>query len=76
MFYGAMSARQALKEAKHKAGGPSALARILKITPQAVDQWEQIPVGHVLKLEKALGLPRHFQRPDFYPPPVPQEAAE
>jgi DNA-binding transcriptional regulator YdaS (Cro superfamily) len=75
LVYAAMSAKQALKEAKAKAGGPSALARLLKITPQAVDQWKHIPVAQVLKVEKALGIPRHFQRPDFYPPPA-QEAAE
>jgi DNA-binding transcriptional regulator YdaS (Cro superfamily) len=64
-----MTTKQALKTAIVRAGGPSALARILKITPQAVDQWEQIPVAQVLKIEKALQIPRHEQRPDFYPPP-------
>lgn len=66
-------AQRAVKEAISRAGGLTALARILDISPQAVDQWEQIPVGHVLKIEKALDLPRSFQRPDIYPP---AEAAE
>ena len=65
--------KKPLKDAIERAGGPSALARLLGITPQAVDQWDQIPIGQVLKVSKALGLSREYLRPDFYPP---QEAAE
>lgn len=67
--------KKPLKEAIERAGGPSALARILNITPQAVDQWEQVPIGQVLKVEKALNMPRELLRPDFYPPQR-REAAE
>ena len=69
-----MAQRKALKEAVELAGSKSKLARMLKITPQAVDQWNEIPVAHVLKIERALGIPRERQRPDFYPPA--REAAE
>lgn len=64
-----MTKKRAVKEAVSRAGGLTKLGRILGITPQAVEQWDQIPVGQVLKIEKALGIPRHEQRPDFYPPP-------
>ena len=63
-----MAPRKALRKAIETAGGKSALARLLKITPQAVDQWDEIPVAQVLKIEKALGIRREEQRPDFYPP--------
>ncbi len=62
-----MAHRKPLKQAIDAAGGKSKLARLLKITPQAVDQWNEIPVAQVLKIEKALGIRREDQRPDFYP---------
>lgn len=67
-LYSEMVHKKPLKDAKEKAGGPSALARICNVTPQAVDQWQQIPIGHVFTIEKALNLPREYQRPDIYPP--------
>ncbi len=51
------------------AGGPERLGRAIGVTRQAVDQWQRIPVKHVLVLERLLHVPRHKQRPDFYPPP-------
>jgi DNA-binding transcriptional regulator YdaS (Cro superfamily) len=63
-----MAHRKPLQKAIEKAGGKSKLARLLDITPQAVDQWKEIPVAQVLKIERALGIPRDLQRPDFYPP--------
>lgn len=41
----------------------------LGITPQAISQWERVPVMHVLKIEQLTGVPRHELRPDIYPPP-------
>jgi DNA-binding transcriptional regulator YdaS (Cro superfamily) len=66
----AMSEAMPITEIISKAGGsPSALARKLGITRQAVDQWKRVPVEHVLAVEEMSGIPRHVQRPDVYPPP-------
>jgi DNA-binding transcriptional regulator YdaS (Cro superfamily) len=57
-----------LQRAKAKAGGLSALARALGVTPPAVAQWSRIPVRHVLAVERVTGIRREELRPDFYPP--------
>lgn len=57
-----------LNEAKRAAGGASAIARIVNVTPQAVAQWRAVPPEHVLKIEKATGVSRHVQRPDVFGP--------
>ena len=54
-------------------GGLKAVGEALGVTKQAVSQWDICPHLHVLKLEKATGIPRHEIRPDIYPP---SEAAE
>lgn len=51
-------------------GGQSALARALKVTPQAVQRWcstGKIPAERVLEVEQASGVSRHELRPDLYP---------
>jgi DNA-binding transcriptional regulator YdaS (Cro superfamily) len=60
---------------KGAAGGASAIARAIGVTPQAVAQWKAIPAEHVLKLEKAFGVSRHVQRADVFGP-AELEAAE
>ncbi|MFG8076923.1 transcriptional regulator [Pseudomonas aeruginosa] len=52
------------------AGGQSALARILNVTPQAVQKMcalGRVPAKRVLEIEKATGVSRHELRPDLYP---------
>ncbi|MCT5924347.1 helix-turn-helix domain-containing protein [Pseudomonas aeruginosa] len=52
------------------AGGQSALARILNVTPQAVQKmcaFGRVPAKRVLEIEKATGVSRHELRPDLYP---------
>lgn len=52
------------------AGGQSALARLLKVTPQAVQKMcasGRVPAERVLEIEKATGVSRHELRPDIYP---------
>ena len=58
---------------KH-AGGPSELAKVLGITPQAVSRWSkanQIPAKWVLALEALIEgeVKRYELRPDLYPTP-------
>jgi DNA-binding transcriptional regulator YdaS (Cro superfamily) len=53
------------------AGNKRRLALLCGVVPQSVEDWqerEQIPARHILKIEKATGVPRHKLRPDLYPP--------
>jgi DNA-binding transcriptional regulator YdaS (Cro superfamily) len=47
----------------------SELARRLNITPQSVQSWVDkgsVPLGRVLEVENATGVPRHIISPDLY----------
>jgi len=69
----------ALTMAKEFAGGSVKLARLLKVTSQAIGQWRRVPADRVLAVERATGVARHELRPDIYPPQTqaePMEAAQ
>lgn len=60
--------------------GQAGVARLLGVTPQAVNQWvsnnRPVPARHVLTIERATGVSRHSLRPDvFGPAPKGQGAA-
>jgi len=55
-----------LGKAIKAAGSISKLARALGISPQAVWQWREIPVRHVISIERIFGVPREELRPDLY----------
>ncbi len=59
----------ALTQAIKATGGTAALAQLLKISSQAVSQWERTPVERVLDIERATNgaVTRHELRPDIYP---------
>ncbi|WP_090272773.1 transcriptional regulator [Halopseudomonas litoralis] len=60
----------AVSRAAAKAGGQSALARILDCSPQAVQRMcasGRVPAERVLAIEEATGVSRHELRPDLYP---------
>ena len=59
---------EALADAIKLIGGLSETARVVKCTPQAVDQWFICPVGRVLAIEAATGgrYSRYQLRPDVY----------
>lgn len=62
----------AIERAANAAGGQSALARLLEITPQAVQRWcatGTVPSERVLDIERAINgqVSRHELRPDLYP---------
>lgn len=59
---------RALEKAIAQAGNQSALARALEVKPQAIQQWDRVPVHRVLDVERITGIPRHELRPDIYPP--------
>ena len=54
---------------KHGAG-QAGIARLLGVTPQAVNQWvtsnRPVPARHVLTIERATGVSRHALRPDVF----------
>lgn len=57
-----------------KGKGGTALAQLLGLTAPAISAWGgEVPIGRVLEVEKATGIPRHVLRPDVYP--LPSEAA-
>jgi len=59
----------AVARAIKASGGLGALAKVIGISPQAVDKWRRngVPAERVLALELASGVPRHELRPDLYP---------
>lgn len=50
--------------------GQAGIARLLGVTPQAVNQWvsgnRPVPPRHVLAIEAATGVSRHELRPDVF----------
>lgn len=65
-------AENAIKKAAQAAGGQSALARTIGVTPQAVHYWcasGKVPAVRVLSVERATDgeVTRHELRPDLYP---------
>lgn len=58
-----------LQKAIEALGSARALAAVLRITPQALSQWREIPIGRVVAIEGATGIPRHELRPDIFQRP-------
>lgn len=53
------------------AGGPVKLAKLLGVTYQAIQRWQEmgrVPAERVLSVEAAVGIDRSDIRPDLYPP--------
>jgi DNA-binding transcriptional regulator YdaS (Cro superfamily) len=57
---------QVLRTAIEKAGGVAALASALKISSQAISQWDRVPPRRVVEVEKITGVSRHDLRPDIF----------
>jgi DNA-binding transcriptional regulator YdaS (Cro superfamily) len=57
---------QGLKLAIAAAGTKYRLAKLLKITPQALQRWQRIPIGRVVEVEKVTGISRERLRPELY----------
>jgi DNA-binding transcriptional regulator YdaS (Cro superfamily) len=59
-----------LKKAIKAAGSQSALARLLGVAPQSVQEWGEKgypPASRVLAIEAATGVSAHKLRSDLYP---------
>jgi len=64
----------ALRKAISLAGSQSKLAAICGCTQAAISQMlaraePMLSAQYALRVEEALGIPRHISRPDFYPAP-------
>jgi DNA-binding transcriptional regulator YdaS (Cro superfamily) len=58
-----------LAKAISAAGSISALASRIKVTVQAVSQWESVPVNRCIDVERETGVPRDELRPDVFGQP-------
>ena len=56
----------ALKLAVAKAGGTTALASAIGVTPQAISQWAVCTPRRVMDVERESGVSRHDLRPDIF----------
>jgi DNA-binding transcriptional regulator YdaS (Cro superfamily) len=64
---------KAMASAIEAVGSQTALAKILKCTPQNVQRMcatGHVPPKHVLLIESASGVSRSLLRPDLYPEPA------
>ena len=74
-----MTARTSIQRAVAAVGGQSALARILKCTPQAVQRWcatGRVPAERVVEIERATKVPREQLRPDLFIKRITREPSE
>jgi hypothetical protein len=55
-----------LTQAITAAGSRYRLAKLLNLTPVAVQKWTRVPIGRVLDVEKVCGIGREKLRPEFY----------
>lgn len=61
----------ALQRAIDKVGGPSAFAKRLAISRQALWKWgrvRRVPADRLVQIERVSGVPREELRPDLYRP--------
>lgn len=56
-----------LRLAVEAIGSMAILAKRLKLTPQAIGQWDVIPSSRVVAVERITKVPREKLRPDLYP---------
>lgn len=62
-----MARKTPIEKAAARVGSKSALARLLKVAVQSIQQWDRIPAERVHDVERVTGIPRHELRPDLYP---------
>jgi DNA-binding transcriptional regulator YdaS (Cro superfamily) len=58
--------KQAVEAAAKRVGGPTALARDLGITYQALWRWQRVPLAHCHRVAELSKISRKRLRPDVY----------
>ena len=69
------AARQAMKTIRNTYGMMSKIAAGVGIKPQAVHQWEVVPLDKIITVERITGIPRYELRPDYHQGPADFKAA-
>lgn len=59
-----------MSTAIRRAGGVSELAKLLRITPSSISQWQRVPLGRVRDVSRVTDVPDYVLRPDFFPNPA------
>lgn len=70
--------KTAIERAIEKAGGQTALAKLVGRSQGAVSQWvreRKVPAEMAVKIERATGVPRYELRPDLFDAPPKQARA-
>ncbi|AQS90482.1 hypothetical protein A0U94_05355 [Gluconobacter albidus] len=62
------------RELISRVGGPTVLARALRLRHSTPILWKEIPPKHCPTIEAAFGIPREQLRPDLYRQPLPTRA--
>ena len=65
------SAQRVMRKLRGERGLLSKIAIGIGVKPQAVHQWDVVPLQRVLEVERVTGKPRHELRPDFFHAPAP-----
>jgi DNA-binding transcriptional regulator YdaS (Cro superfamily) len=55
-----------LRAAVKAVGSMTELAELIDIAPQAISQWDVIPIQRVLEIERLTGVDRERLRPDMF----------
>jgi DNA-binding transcriptional regulator YdaS (Cro superfamily) len=59
-------AQRIMDQLRAERGRLSQLAKTLGLTPQAVHQWDVVPLNRVIEVEAATGISRRKLRPDYH----------
>ena len=55
-----------LRELFRKVGTANEFAKAIGVTPQAISQWDKVPIGKAADVERVTGVPRSELRPDIW----------
>lgn len=66
-----------IAEVIKRAGGASALGRLIGRHHTTILEWQAVPAKHVPAVSRITGIPRHVLAPELYEAPVsaPEQAA-
>ena len=68
--------RAAMDRIRGERGLIPKIAKELKVLPQAIYQWTQVPLDRVIDVERITQIPREELRPDYHLPRKASRASE